>query len=63
MPVIINEFEVVTEPPASPQAGTTRAAGEAQGAAQQLATAALSPHDVESILHRQAERQARVWAH
>jgi hypothetical protein len=55
MPVIINEFEVVSEAPA-PEGG-----GEAAQAAGP-ASLAPTPHDVEKILAHLAERLARLFA-
>lgn len=57
MSVVINEFEVVAEPPA-PTSG--REVAEAAPATVALAP---TPHDVEQIIRRQMERLARVWAH
>ena len=58
MPVVINDFEVVTEqPPRSDRAATggeTPSAEQARGA---------TPHEIESILRREQERLARVQAH
>lgn len=54
MPVIINEFEVVAAPPTESQSGATESAP---------AASAPTPHDLEYIAQRQAERLARVWAH
>ena len=65
MPVVINNFEVVAEPPAGAEspagAAAQRGAGEAS-AAQLPGAAAPAPHDIERILRRRAERLARVWA-
>jgi hypothetical protein len=54
MAVVINEFEVVTEPPPSRERTEPRP-GEAP--------AASSVRDIERILRWQRERSARVWAH
>jgi len=56
MAVVINEFEVVVEPPARGE-GESPAAG-APAAAPQGAT----PHDLELINRRLAERDARLRA-
>lgn len=55
MPVVINEFEVVTEPPAAPPA---QAAAEGQSVAPPL-----SAHEVERIVLHEQERALRLWAH
>jgi hypothetical protein len=58
MAVIINDFEVVTEPPPSqeqPGGDTTEGqSAEAKGP---------TPHEIEHIIERQEERRARLWAH
>jgi hypothetical protein len=56
MPVVINEFEVVSDPPPAeaPPGAQPRTAGDA-----------LPPwavHDIEEIVRRAAERAARVRA-
>jgi hypothetical protein len=58
MAVIINDFEVVSEPPPSEERG---AGDEAEGQAAQAQ--GPTPHEVEHVIERQRERQARVWAH
>lgn len=65
MPVVINEFEIVTEPPAAPRSGPEQGqpAQSGAGASASPAPAALSPKDIERILRRRAERLARIWAH
>ena len=55
MPVVINDFEVVVEPPPHDEA----AAGAQEGAPDVV----LTPHEVELLLERQEERAARVRAH
>lgn len=59
MAVIINDFEVVSEPPPSDERGG--AGGEAEGQAGQAQ--GPTPHQVEQIIEHQQERRARVWAH
>lgn len=54
MPVVINEFEVVAEPP---QPSATQAQEPASGAA------APTPHELERIIEHQRERLMRIWAH
>jgi hypothetical protein len=56
MPVIINDFEIVTAPPPSP--------GRDQPPAQQQQPAPppLRPEDIERIQRRQRLRLARLWA-
>lgn len=52
MPVIINEFEVVVEPPAE--------VGTQDGPTTEVPT--LSPHDIEQIVNYFSERRARLLA-
>ncbi|HNU03282.1 MAG TPA: hypothetical protein PKL67_03945 [Anaerolineae bacterium] len=53
MPVIINETEIVVEPPPAP----------APSAPQPSPTGArLTPEEVIRVVQRQQERLARVWA-
>jgi hypothetical protein len=54
MPVVISDFEVVVEPPVPPPA--------AEGAAE-TESVVLTPAEIELLLERQAERDARVRAH
>jgi hypothetical protein len=60
MAVIINDFEVVSEPPPSEERGGA-GGGEAEGQAGQAQ--GPTPHQVELIIEHQQERRARVWAH
>lgn len=54
MAVVINEFEVVTEPqPAAP----------ASAGAKAQSPTGPTPDDIERIIRRQSERLARIWAH
>lgn len=59
MAVIINEFEVVVEPPASaasdPEIGSST---DQQAAPVQV----ISPHDMQSVMRMQYERLLRVRA-
>jgi hypothetical protein len=55
MPVVISDFEVIVEPPAA-QADVTEAAVESE-------TVVLTPPELEMLLERQSERDARVRAH
>ncbi len=59
MPVVINEFEVITQPPAS------QAEGAKPPAASTPATLSSgpTPHDVARVMRHQKERFARVRAH
>lgn len=57
MAVVIDEFEVVAEPP--PQ---SLSRGEAESTAPAQSDA-LTPQDIERITERQLERLARVRAH
>lgn len=59
MAVIVNELEVVVEPPTS-AVGQAPRAGEGEV---EPTTQALSPADLESVLRHSAGRRARVWAH
>jgi len=55
MAVIINEFEVVVEPPARPPAGEEKRTA--------VPPAELRPEDVRDVLERAARVAARVRAH
>ena len=55
MAVVINEFEVVSEPQPAPSSTPS--------AQSPVAQAAPSPDDVVQLIRRQLERSARVWAH
>ncbi|MFL6255770.1 MAG: hypothetical protein ACJ74T_12225 [Pyrinomonadaceae bacterium] len=55
MPVVISDFEVVVEPPAQPPVA-------AEGAAE-TESVVLTPWEMELLLERQSERDARVRAH
>lgn len=55
MPVVISDFEVVVEPSAPPPV-----AAEASADAESVV---LKPSELELLLERQAERDARVRAH
>lgn len=57
MPVIINEFEIVSDQAPSPQP-----ASATQESTQQSNRGA-TPHEVENILRRERERLSRVQAH
>jgi hypothetical protein len=54
MAVIINEFEIITEPPSTPEEETP--------VAQAPGPPALRPEDIERIERRHRQRIARVWA-
>lgn len=57
MPVNINEFEVVVDPPQpTTEAGTSEAASPAN-------PRGATPYEVETILRRAKERLARLQAH
>lgn len=59
MPVIINELEIVTDPPeAAPQESSVREAGGGEAAAPPA-----TPFIVGEILDRRTERALRVYAH
>ncbi len=56
MPVVINEFEIITDQPPAPQ-------GQEQGAeALEGPPPAIRPEDIERILRRYRQRMARVRA-
>jgi|KBSSwiStaDraftv2_1062776.scaffolds.fasta_scaffold1830899_2 hypothetical protein len=57
MPVVINEFEIVSEPAPAPRAES------ANQESSQPADQGATPHDVENILRREKERLLRVKAH
>ncbi|MBN1978236.1 MAG: hypothetical protein JW918_12640 [Anaerolineae bacterium] len=58
MPIVINEFEIVTEPPP--------ASGEVEGPGPQPEETAppevLRPEDIVRIYQQHRRRMARVWA-
>jgi hypothetical protein len=56
MPIVINEFEIITEPPA------TGAAPQALNQASPPAPPTLRPEDIERIMHRHYQRRERVRA-
>ncbi len=58
MPVVIGDFEIVTEESPLPNRGA--AGGEAQPVEQ---TYGVTPHEVELIIQRETERLARVQAY
>jgi hypothetical protein len=58
MPVVINEFEIVTQPPSA--SGET---GEPGGQRQEaVPLEALRPEDIVRIYQHHQQRIARVWA-
>ncbi len=57
MSVIINEFEVVVEPPAESAANQPTPTESAP------TSLALTPQDIRDIIRHQAERRARIRAH
>ena len=64
MPLVINEFEVIAEPPAAPSPAQSAPGGQTGGeSAASASVAAISPHEIERVLRRSAERLARIWAH
>ena len=56
MAVVISDFEVVVDPPPPASAANPEAPAETE-------SVALTPFDLELLLERQAERDARVRAH
>jgi hypothetical protein len=54
MPVVINEFEVIPAPAET---------APAEPAAPRPAASGLTPHDIEHVVERLAERAERVRAH
>jgi hypothetical protein len=56
MAVVINDFEVVAEPPAAAPSG-------ADSPSESPAAAAPTPQEIEQIMRRHRERCARVRAH
>ena len=60
MAVIINEFEVVVEPPAGQQEGGDNEALAEAGQAQ--AHEPLSPFALEMVMRQRLQRQARIRA-
>ena len=57
MSIIINDFEVVVEPPEQPDERDAETPRARDGAAK------LSPLDVRAVMAREAVRQARLRAH
>lgn len=53
MPVIINETEIVVEPPPAP---------EPSAPAPAPSSARLTPEEIIRVIQRKQERIARVWA-
>ncbi|MCB0238222.1 MAG: hypothetical protein KDH08_06170 [Anaerolineae bacterium] len=53
MPVIINETEIVVEPPPAPAPSMPTAA---------LQGAQVTPEEIMRVVQRQSDRVARVWA-
>ncbi|MBO0780142.1 MAG: hypothetical protein J2P37_15060 [Ktedonobacteraceae bacterium] len=58
MPVIINEFEVITAPPSAKQGADQKPA-----AANSAGAPGPTAHDIEQVVRHQKERCARVRAH
>ncbi|HKG13362.1 MAG TPA: hypothetical protein VKB12_08480 [Pyrinomonadaceae bacterium] len=56
MPVVISDFEVVVEPPAAPPVAAADGPTETE-------SVVLTPWEMELLLERQSERDARVRAH
>ncbi len=56
MPVVINEFEVVAEPPPKPPAAREPSAAPPEGGLDWTVS------DIEQVVRRQAERAARLRA-
>ena len=60
MAVIINDFEVIVEPPATSASGQAERPIEAE---QEITPQRLTPHDLDSIFRQTIERAERVRAH
>ena len=56
MPVVISDFEGVVEPPPQPPVAVVEGGAEAE-------SVVLTPSEIELLLERQSERDARVRAH
>ncbi len=56
MPVVINDFEIVTEPPSNQRSNTSTSEEES-------ASNAPTPREIEQMLRQLLERLARVKAH
>jgi hypothetical protein len=56
MPIVINDFEIVVEPPKKPQEGAKAETAEGQPPPN------LRPSDITQILRRERERKDRVRA-
>ncbi len=63
MPVNINEFEVVIDPPRAAAEAAAAEAAASTGAAASLPPRGVTPYEIENILRREKERLARVLAH
>lgn len=59
MPVIINDFEVMVEPPRQDGGAAPAAPDTAQSASE---TQTLRPADIDRIVRHFEERRKRVWA-
>jgi hypothetical protein len=57
MPVVINEFEVIAEPP------TRQSGAEKPATASTPTSPGPTPHEIERVICRQKERFARIRAH
>lgn len=60
MAIIINDFEVVLEPQATPATDPSEKPATEE---QQVAPKKLTPHDLDTILRQRLERALRVWAY
>ncbi len=62
MPVIINETEIVVEPPPAPAPVEPPPAPAPSAPPPSPAGARLTPEEVLRVMQRQQERMARLWA-
>ena len=63
MGVIVNELEVVTEPPPAGAAGAVVDAGAAEAPQAPEGPGGPTPDDVRRIARHHDRRQRRLWAH
>lgn len=63
MPIVVDEFQVVTAEPPRPRRGGDEDAGGAGGGNGGGGGKQPEPEEIERAFRAQAERDVRVWAH